>query len=74
MVIIDKETEINEEPDVKVMKTTTRSMTEGVKKKKKNVPPKTSLKNTEIMKKKTPQRTPVSKKIEVEEKILKRSL
>lgn len=65
MVDVDKETESDEAPTIKVMKSKARSMVERVKEKKKKL---SSIKNIEIVKKKTLQRTPVSKKRKVEEK------
>lgn len=69
---VDEETEIDEAPNVKVMKNITRPMDGEVKEKKKNIPPKSSLKNTKIMKTKTPQRTLVTKKKNVEVKYVKK--
>ncbi|KAI5432191.1 hypothetical protein KIW84_036077 [Lathyrus oleraceus] len=76
VVDMDEETENDEEPVVKLIKSIARSMVARVKEKKKEVPTKkTSMKNIEIVKKKNPQRTPVIKKRKVEEKIVeKRSL
>ncbi|KAI5439425.1 hypothetical protein KIW84_024993 [Lathyrus oleraceus] len=68
VVDFDEEIDTDEVPNVKVMKSIPRFMVEGVKEKKKVVPPKTYMKNTETVKKKTPQGTPVSKKRKVEEK------
>lgn len=68
MVDVDEENETDEESDIIMMKSIARYMVNGVKDNKKDVPPKTSMKNTEIVKNKTPQRMPVSKKIKVEEK------
>ncbi|KAI5440691.1 hypothetical protein KIW84_010244 [Lathyrus oleraceus] len=65
---VDEETESDEEPVVEVMKSITRSMADGVKEKRKDVSPKTFMKNNELVKKKTPQRKPVSKKRKVQEK------
>ena len=67
MVNVDEETETNEEFVSKAMKSITMSMTDGLKDKKKDVHPKTFIKNTEIVKKKTPQRKHVSKKRKVED-------
>lgn len=66
---VDEETETDEEPVVIVMKSITRSVADRVKEKKKekDVPHKTSIKNTESMSKKTPQRTYVGTKRKVEE-------
>lgn len=66
VVDVDEETKTDEKYVVKVMKSITRCMDDGVKEKKKDVPSKTSMKNTEILKKKTLHRTLVSKKRKVD--------
>lgn len=57
----DEETESDEAPDVKVMKSNSRSMSDRGKEKNKDVPPKTFIKNTKIVNKKTPKKEPYEK-------------
>lgn len=72
MVYVYEETENDEEPNIKVMKSIVRCMDDRLKEKKKYIPPKTSIKNTKIVKKKTPQWTHVSKNRKVKEKVIEK--
>lgn len=67
---MDEDIETYEEPDIVVMKSINRSLVDRVKEKKrqKDVTTKSSMKNTEVVKEKTPQEKSVSKKREVKEK------
>ena len=51
VVSVDEKTELDEKPAIKFMKSITKYMVEGVKEKKKKIPPQTSLKSTDITKK-----------------------
>ncbi|CAI8592904.1 unnamed protein product [Vicia faba] len=68
MVSVDEEAELDGQHVVKARKIKTKSINKGVKEKEKNVPIKTSLEKYEIVKKKTSQRSHVSKIRKVEEK------
>lgn len=68
---VDEKTENGEETNLIVMKSITRYIADRVKEKKnhKDVTPKSSMKNTEVVKEKNPQEKFVRKKRKVEEKI-----
>lgn len=69
---VDEEIVSDKKPAIKFMKSVPKSMVEGVKEMKKNVSPETYLKNTAIVKKKTPKKSHVSKKRNVEVKIIEK--
>lgn len=74
VVEVNEKTETDEEPVVTMMKNIVRSISNRVKEKKKqkDVTQKSSMKDTEIVKEKTPQEKSVRKKRKVEEKTVEK--